>query len=68
MTTQDPERRARLRVDISARKLENYLRVSTGELRDFARLTGHGDVHALGIDDLCTTSSEVSGHTEIRHV
>ncbi len=68
VTTQDPERRERLRVDISARKLENYLRVSTDELRDFARLTGHGDVHALGIDDLCTTSSEVSGHTEIRHV
>ncbi len=68
VTTQDPERTERLRIDISARKLENFLRVSTEELRDFARLTGNDDVHALAASDLCTTSSEVSGHTDIPHV
>jgi glutamate synthase domain-containing protein 2 len=68
VTTQDEESRARLRVDISAKKLENFLRVSTDELRDFARLTGKDDVHALSVGDLCTTSSEVSGNTEIPHV
>jgi glutamate synthase domain-containing protein 2 len=68
ITTQDPELRARLKVDISARKLEDFLNVSTEELRTFARLTGHDDVHKLSIEDLCTTNSEISGHTDIEHV
>ncbi|MBP2146930.1 glutamate synthase domain-containing protein 2/rubredoxin [Methanofollis sp. W23] len=68
VTTQDPALRRRLRVDISARMLENYLTVSTEELRTFARLTGHDDVHALSVDDLCTTNTEISDHTGIRHV
>ena len=33
ITTQDPRLRARLIVDYSAKKLENFLRVSTEELR-----------------------------------
>ncbi|RPI39842.1 MAG: glutamate synthase [Methanoregulaceae archaeon] len=68
VTTQAPELRKRLQSDISAQQLEHFLRVSTEELKDFARLTGNNDVHALGIRDLCTTSSEISGHTEIPHV
>ncbi|HDQ08734.1 MAG TPA: glutamate synthase [Methanoculleus sp.] len=68
VTTQNPELRERLKVDISARKLENFLRVSTEELRDFARLTGNDDVHALKLRDLCTTNSEISQHSKIRHV
>jgi glutamate synthase domain-containing protein 2 len=68
VTTQNPELRERLRIDISARKLENFLRVSTGELQHFARLTGNNDVHGLSVDDLCTTSSEICGHTNIEHV
>lgn len=68
VTTQDPELRARLKVDISARKLENFLHVSSEELKDFARLTGNNDVHALNINDLCTTNSEISNHTEIKHI
>ncbi len=67
VTTQDPELRARLKGDISARLLENFLRVSTDELRDFARLAGHDDVHKLSLDDLCTTNSEISRHTGVRH-
>lgn len=67
VTTQDPELRERLKVDISARKLEYFLRVSTEELKDFARLTGNDDVHAIQIRNLCTTNSEISQHTEIRH-
>lgn len=68
VTSQDPELRARLDVEISAGRLENFLRVSTEELRAFARLTGNDDVHGLGVADLCTTSSEISGHTDIPHV
>lgn len=68
VTTQNPELRARLNVDISARKLENFLHVSTDELKDFARLSGNNDVHNLSIHDLCTTNSEISDYTEIEHV
>ncbi|MCD4807206.1 MAG: rubredoxin [Methanococcoides sp.] len=68
VTTQDPELRSRLKIDISAKKLENFLKVSTKELEAFARLTGNDDVHKLSINDLCTTNSEISDHTEIEHV
>ena len=68
IATQDPELRARFDIDRSARQLENYLRVCTDELKQFARLTGNNNVHSLSIHDLCTTNSEISDHTSIEHV
>ncbi len=67
IATQDPGLRARLDVDEAARGLANFLRVSTEELRDFARLTGHDSVHKLSVRDLVTTSSEISNSTSIEH-
>jgi glutamate synthase domain-containing protein 2/rubredoxin len=67
IATQDPDLRARLDVEDSARRLANYLTVSTEELADFARLTGRDDVHKLSVGDLVTTSSEISVHTDIQH-
>jgi glutamate synthase domain-containing protein 2 len=68
ITTQDPELRARLNIEDSARGLENFLRASTEEIEDFARLTGNDDIHNLSIDDLCTTNSEISNYSDIEHV
>ena len=68
ITTQDPELRSRFNIDHSSERLENFLRVSSDELKDFARLTGNDDVHKLSIADLCTTNSELSEHTNIEHV
>jgi len=68
IATQDPELRSRLNVDTAAKRLENFLSVVTGELKDFARLTGNNDIHHLSAADLCTTNSEISGHTDIGHV
>jgi glutamate synthase domain-containing protein 2 len=68
ITTQNPGLRSGLDIDSSAKKLENYLRVCTDELRDFARLTGNDDIHKLAIGDLCTTNGEISTNTEIEHV
>ena len=68
VTTQKPELRERLDPAISAKRLEQFLSVSTEELRDFARLTGNNDVHALSIRNICTTNSEISDHTDIPHV
>ena len=68
VATQDPELRARLDVEKSAQRLENFLSASTRELKDFARMTGNDDVHGLSISDICTTNSEISNHTDIEHV
>jgi glutamate synthase domain-containing protein 2 len=68
IATQDPELRERLDVDHAARRLANFLKISTEELRCFARLTGKDDVSKLSVNDLCTTNSEISQHTDIVHV
>jgi len=67
IATQDPELRKRLDIERSATRLANFLRVCTSELKDFARLTGNDNVHSLSVGDLCTTNSEISGHTAIEH-
>jgi glutamate synthase domain-containing protein 2/uncharacterized Fe-S cluster protein YjdI len=67
VTTQKPELRSRLSIDKSAKKLENFLQVSTEEIKIFTRLTGHNDIHNLNINDLTTVNSEISNHTNIKH-
>ncbi|WP_372806539.1 glutamate synthase-related protein [Pontiella sp.] len=67
IATQDPALRARLNIDQSARRLANYFTVCTEELKTFARITGHNDVHALSVRELFTTNSEIANHTNIEH-
>ncbi|MDO4270535.1 MAG: glutamate synthase-related protein [Eubacteriales bacterium] len=67
VATQDPELRQRLHEDAAAQRVANFLNVSTEELKTFARITGHDDVHGLSVRDLCTTSREISKYTDIRH-
>ena len=68
IATQDSALRARLDVDASAARVANFVRVSTEELQDCARLTGNDDVRGLSAADLCTVNSEISNHTDIEHV
>ena len=68
VATQDEELRKRFKIETSAKRVENYLKVSTEELKTFARITGHSDVHELNVDDLCTINSEISDYTNIKHV
>lgn len=68
VATQDEELRERLKVDLAAKRVENYLKVSTEELKTFARITSHDDVHDLNLNDIRTINSEISDHTDIRHV
>jgi len=67
ITTQDPELRSRLKIELSARRLENFLNATTHELMDIARLTGHDDIHQMSTEDLRTTSSEIATYTPIAH-
>ena len=67
VATQDPELRKRLNIEKSAQRVANYLNVTAEELKTFARITGHKDLHDLNLEDLCTVSSEISDNTDILH-
>ena len=68
IATQDATLRSNLNVNKSARRLENFLRVTTRELIDFARLTGNNNIHSMSVSDLCTVNSEISNYTLVEHV
>ncbi len=68
IATQDKELRANLNIDKAARRLENFLSVTTSELVDFARLTGNHSIHGMSVADLCTVNSEISQYTLVEHV
>ena len=67
VATQDPELRKRLKVDAAAQRVANFLNCSLEELKTFARITGHSDLHDMNTQDLCTLSREISEYTDIRH-
>ena len=67
IATQDPQLRKRLQVETAAKRVENFLRVSAEELRTFARITGHDDIHQLTKEDLCTLSRDIADYTDIPH-
>ncbi len=50
VATQDPEPRKRLK-KMLRRRVANFLNISADELRTFARITGHEDIHT-SVDDL----------------
>ena len=67
VATQDPELEKRLDVEVGAQRVANFLNGTAEELRNFVRITGRDDIHDLSLDDLCTTDSEISENTGIRH-
>ena len=68
VATQDANLRKRLDIEKAAKRVENFLNVSTQELKTFARITGHRDVHDLNVSDLKTLNSEISDFTNVEHV
>ena len=68
VATQDEKLRKRFNIETSSKRIENFLNVSTEELKIFSRITGHDDVHDLNINDLATFNSEISNYTDIGHV
>ena len=67
IATQDESLRARLKEEAAAKRVANFLNCSTEELKTFARVTGHKDIHSLSVDDLCTINREISEFTNIPH-
>ena len=67
IATHDETLRGRFPQEAAARRVANFLQVSLEELKTFARITGHGDVHEMTVEDLCTVSREISEFTSIPH-
>ncbi len=67
VATQDPELRARFKVDAAAKRVANFLNASLAELKTFARITGHEKLSGLSVKDLCTIDREISDYTNIPH-
>ncbi len=67
IATQDEELRKRLKIDAAAQRVANFLICSNNELKTYARITGHKNVHDLSTGDLCTINKEISDYTNIPH-
>ncbi len=67
IATQNEELRSRVDIEASARRVANFLQVSTEELKLFGRITGHSSIHDLSVEDLVTISREISEYTNIPH-
>ncbi|MDO4272721.1 MAG: glutamate synthase-related protein [Eubacteriales bacterium] len=67
VATQDPELRLRFKTEAAAKRVGNYLNVTLEELKTFARITGHENLHDLSVEDLCTINKEISDFTDIPH-
>lgn len=67
VATQDENLRRRLPREAAAMRVANFLRVSLEEIKTFARITGHDDIHHMNVEDLCTINQEISQYTNIRH-
>lgn len=67
IATQDETLRKRLKIDTCAQRAANFLNCSLEELKTFARITGHKNLHDLNVADLCTINREISEYTNIPH-
>lgn len=67
IATQDQELRSRFKIEASAQRVANFLNCSLAELKTYARITGHKNLHDLNAGDLCTINREISDYTNIPH-
>ena len=67
IATQDQELRSRFKIEASAQRVANFLNCSLAELKTYARITGHKNLHDLNAGDLCTINREIADYTNIPH-
>jgi len=65
ITTQDPERMARLDPIVAGRRLANYLQVLTLETQTIARACGKSHVHNLEPEDLAALTVEAAAMAKV---
>ncbi|MDI9615386.1 glutamate synthase-related protein [Methanothermobacter sp.] len=66
ITTHDPTLVKHLDARKAAERLENYIKVSTAEIADFARITGKDDIKKLNHEDLVALKKDVAELTGLR--
>jgi glutamate synthase domain-containing protein 2 len=67
IASQDISLRSAFPIEAASARLTNFLNVTLEELKTYARITGHENLHDLCVDDLITINSEISNHTNIPH-
>lgn len=68
IATQIEELRERLDIDISARRLANFLTAATSMIVDYTRLTGHHAISELSRSDLVTLHPDLARHTDLEYL
>lgn len=68
IATQDPQLRQRFDIEKGAQRLSNYLSVTLEEMKTFARICGHENLHEFSVEDLVTTNRDIADHTDIPFV
>ena len=67
IATQRPELRARLEVDLAAKRLERFFTSAVEIMRVMARACGHRHLNEFGLDDLTTWKREMHHLTGIAY-
>lgn len=66
VTTHNPELTKHLDVEEGIRRLKNFVKVSTEEIAEFARIVGKDDVNKFASDDLVAMNKHLSEMTGVR--
>ncbi len=66
IATQDPNLRKRLKVDVAAIRVENYLRATMEELEMLAQLAGKTDVRNFELEDLRAITVDAAAITGVK--
>ncbi len=67
IATQRADLEQRFEIDLSTEQGIRTWDALRQELELIGRAVGVSDIHQLGVDDLATLDSEISGHTDVRH-
>ncbi len=67
IATQRDNLRARFNIEVSAKRMANFLEATETEFADFCRMMGHRSIHDLSIDDVVTLDADLAAHTIIPH-
>lgn len=66
VTTHNPALTGQLDVEKGAEKLSNFVKVSTGEIANLARIMGKTDVHGLNREDLISLDKDLASLAHVR--
>jgi glutamate synthase domain-containing protein 2 len=66
VTTHNPELTKNLKIEKGVRKLGNFIKISTEEIAEIARIVGKNDVNDLSIEDLVAMKKDLAEMTGVK--